>query len=131
MLTLTLLLLSAAPKTVAVTPAPAPTEVEKLRAEVASLRERLEKIEKRFADEDEARAIKAANAATVRATLDAVTKQLVSGDTRNADAQLRDIEKLAEGDTLKFIAAARAALKQNDLANARGALMLALASVGL
>lgn len=130
MLTLTLLLLSAAPKTVAATPAPT-AEVEKLRAEVASLRERLEKIEKRFADEDEARAIKAANAATVRSTLDAVTKQLVSGDTKNADAQLRDIEKLAEGDTLKFIAAARASLKQNDVANARGALMLALASVGL
>lgn len=131
MLTLTLLLLSAAPKTVAVTPAPTPNaEVEKLRAEVASLRERLEKIEKRFADEDEARATKAANTANIRSTLESVMKQLQSGDTKGVDAQLRGIEKIAEGDTAKLIGAARASLVQNDLANARGSLMLALSSAG-
>ena len=130
MLTLTLLLLSAAPKTIAVTPAPAPTEVEKLRAEGASLPERLEKIEKRFADEDEARATKAANTATIRSTLESVMKQLQSGDTKGVDAQLRGLEKIAEGDTAKLISAARASLAQNDLANARGSLMLALSAAG-
>lgn len=129
MLALTLLLLTAAPKTIAVTPAPASAaEVEKLRAEVTALRERLEKIEKRFADEDEARETKAANAATIRTTLEGVLKQLQTGDTKNVDAQLRGLEKLATGDALKLLSAARASLAQNDLATARTSLMLALAT---
>ena len=130
MLALTLLLLSATPsKTAAVAPAPN-AEVEKLRAEVAQLRERLDKLEKRFADDDEARETHIANTAQIRSTIESVMKQLQTGDTKGVDAQLRAIEKIALPDTAKAISAARMSLAQNDIANARGALMLALASAG-
>jgi hypothetical protein len=128
MLALTLLLLSATPsKTAAVASAPN-AEVEKLRAEVAQLRERLDKLEKRFADEDEERETRIANTAQIRSTIESVMKQLQSGDTKGVDAQLRAIEKIALPDTAKLIAASRASLVQNDVANARGSLMLALTS---
>ncbi len=130
MLALTLLLLSATPsKTAAAAPAPN-AEVEKLRTEVAQLRERLEKLEKRFAADDEERETRIANTAQIRSTIESVMKQLQTGDTKGVDAQLRVIEKIALPDTAKAIAAARASLAQNDVANARGALMLALASAG-
>ena len=130
MLALTLLLLSATPsKAVAAAPAPN-AEVEKLRTEVAQLRVRLEKLEKRFADEDEERETRIANTAQIRSTIESVMKQLQSGDTKGVDAQLKAIEKIALPDTAKLLAAARASLAQNDLANARGSLMLAIASAG-
>ena len=129
MLALTLLLLSAAPTPKAAVVVTPNAEVEKLRAEVALLRERLEKLEKRFAEEDEARETKAANLAFIRSTIEGVNKQLSLGDTKKVDAQLREVERIATGDTLKLVSAARASLAQNDLANTRTSLTLALATV--